>query len=1536
MSMAAVFVGDESLLVQCAEQWLSGGESILAVATADPHTAAWATEKGVPVVQPGEGLAERLPQGFDFLFSIANLRMIPPAVLGLARRAAINFHDGPLPRYAGLNAPVWAMIAGEPEHGITWHLMTEKADQGNILVQKTFPIEADDTSLTLNARCYENALESFDEVLRLIRRDGLYGRQQPDSGGSYFGLGARPAHFAALDFTQPPDALARLGRALDFGQYDNPVAWPKLVVGDRVVYVGEIHVHDDAGSEPPGNVRAIEGSQIVVSAQGGAVALSHFRDAAGNALAVADVAERLRLAPGRSIQPDAETLSTLTEIAAATRHDAFWAKRLRKAEPAPAPLAAACEAGSTAPHARRLSDGRGHAAALAAFGLWLARLSGKRELWLQASAELPETALHRALLDSRLPARLVVDERQGFGALVEAAERELQRLKTRSSFSRDLVGRTPGHSPTPFSVGVHLSGESEPLGDRRLRLDLGLEGATLRLHEHAYGERTADDIAEQIRVLCEAGERDPARPAGDLSLLSEAARAELLETFNDTFVPQDAALATTVFGDFERRAAEHPDVEALVFADKHLSYGELNRRANRVAHRLLSVGVEPQSLIGVFLPRTDDLVVAVLGILKAGCAYLPLDPAYPADRLAYMLEDSSARWAVTTSALQHDLPQGVSALPLDADAELPRQSTENPGRAVSPEHLAYIIYTSGSTGKPKGVMLEHRNVTNFFVGMDARVPRFETNTWLAVTSLSFDISVLELLWTLGRGFKVVLASENRADLSKHVEQGGLSLEMSLFYFSSDEGGVGAEKYRLLMEGARYADDNGFVAVWTPERHFGAFGGLYPNPSVTSAAIAAITKNVQIRAGSCVLPLHEPARVAEEWAVVDNLSGGRVGISFAAGWHPHDFLLKRESFKERKAVMLSDLEVVRKLWRGEKVEFQSPVGPTAVQSWPRPVQAELPVWLTAAGNVETFVAAARSKAGILTHLLGQSLPELQGKIAAYRAEWKRLGHPGDGHVALMLHTFVARTDEEAKRIVREPMKQYLKSSINLIAEHAWSFPAFKRSADPNASLSDNFGSLAPNEMDALLDFSFERYFETAGLFGSEERCLATLRQAEAIGVSEVACLIDFGVPVDAVLDQLPRLKSVKERAARPPQLDKRDFSLAGQLLRHRATHLQCTPSMGRMLLTDEGSQSALVGVKAWMLGGEALPPSLVQQIRSATGAAIINMYGPTETTVWSSTDRIVGDEVTLGKPIANTQMYVLDAQQRLLPRGAEGELYISGDSVARGYLNRPELTAERFVENPFVERRGARMYRTGDLVRYREDGRLSFLGRTDDQVKIRGHRIELGEIEAAISAVPQVLQAVVVARHDTPGDARLVAYYRVAEEAPGGEATVVVLSESALRSQLSARLPDYMVPSHLIPLKRFPLTPNAKVDKKALPPPGATQPRAAKAFVAPQSETETGIIAVFQRVLGLEGVGATDNFFELGGHSLLAVQAHREICQSLDLKLSITDLFRYPTARSLDEHVRGALDQSTQEGTARADARRAALERRGSLRRARRG
>jgi amino acid adenylation domain-containing protein len=637
-----------------------------------------------------------------------------------------------------------------------------------------------------------------------------------------------------------------------------------------------------------------------------------------------------------------------------------------------------------------------------------------------------------------------------------------------------------------------------------------------------------------LRALCEA----PSRPVSQLPLLTEPERRRMLVDWNATAAdyPRDA----TIHRLFAEQVVHTPEATAVTFGDTRLRYAELDRRSSRLAARLVASGVGPETRVGLYLERSAELVVGLLGILKSGAAYVPLDPAYPAERVAFVLADAGVSALVTQEHLAAELPDPRCPVLWidDAAAAAETLPAREPVQDIDPASLAYVIYTSGSTGRPKGVMIAHGSVVNFFASMDRRVGAEPPGVFLALTSVAFDISVLELLWAVTRGFHVVVHS------------------------------------------------------------------------------------------------------------------------------------------------------------------------------------------------------AQSTAAI------------------------RAGDP--------------------------PRRQ-------------------------------------------------------------------------------------------------PAARTVPE-----------------QIAAHGVTHLQCTPSLAQGLLVDLAAlhaERALAGLRALLVGGEALPTPLAARLSACAPGRVINMYGPTETTIWSATHAVGPDEagtvVSIGTPIGNTALYVLDAGLEPVPVGVTGELYIGGAGLARGYHGRAALTAERFVPDPFAGR-GARMYRTGDLARFRDDGSIDFLGRVDQQVKLRGFRIELGEIEATLAEHPGVHEVAVAVREDRAGDQRLVAYVVPRGlEPPDAE---------ELRRLARRRLPDYMVPSAVVALEAMPMTPNGKLDRKRLPAPVADRAELPDEYVAPRTPVEDGVARLFGKLLGHDLVGAHDDFFALGGHSLLATQVASQLHAMFHVELPVRTVFEARTPARLAEHI----------------------------------
>ena len=784
---------------------------------------------------------------------------------------------------------------------------------------------------------------------------------------------------------------------------------------------------------------------------------------------------------------------------------------------------------------------------LAGFEVWLHRLTGQSDIVVgvlaagQAATEQYNTVGHCVNL---LPMRSSVSGERSFKDYLQSRRAQILDDYDHQQFTFGTLVQKLSIPRDPSRI---------PLVPILLNIDQGLDNAKLHFHglevELFSNPRSfenfelfvnATEMAGKLTLECQYNTNlfdaetircrlaefetlltglvtDSSQAIAALPLLPTAER-ENLEKWNQT---QSAYLDhLCVHQLIEEQVKLTPDAIAVVLEDHQLTYQKLDQQANQLAHYLQSLNIRAESLIGISMERKPEVLVAMLGILKAGSTYVPLDPTYPSDRLAFMMKDAGIDLLITHSDVIANIPTAsAKAICLDQEWKtIQDYSVELPPHLVSPDNLAYIIYTSGSTGTPKGVQVSHRGVVNFLTSMRSAPGMISGDVLLSVTTLSFDIAVLELLLPLTVGATTVLVDR-----------------------------------QVAMDG------------------------------------------------------------------------------------------------------------------------------------------------------------------------------------------------------------------------------------------------------------------------------------------------------------------------EALLDAMERFK---------------------------VTVMQATPATWRLLLAADwqGCQNLKI-----LSGGEALPSDLAYELVQRA-QAVWNLYGPTETTVWSTRYQLEAHSVRplIGQPIANTQIYLLDNSLQPVPIGVPGELHIGGAGLARGYLNRPELTAEKFIANPFDPTSNTRLYKTGDLARFLPNGQIECLGRIDHQVKVRGFRIELGEIEAIMLQYPTVKEAIAIVREDAPGEKRLVGYF-VAQ--PSVDQTDII---AQLRRVLKAQLPDYMMPTVLMALDQMPLTPNGKVDRRALPQPDAA--RSTVSYIAPQTVLEAEIAEIWAQVLNLDQVSIEDDFFELGGYSLLAMQVITRLRQAIQIELSLRTLFEAPTVAELAERV----------------------------------
>ena len=780
---------------------------------------------------------------------------------------------------------------------------------------------------------------------------------------------------------------------------------------------------------------------------------------------------------------------------------------------------------------------------LGGFDTTLSRLSGQSQVVIgipaagQSVDDLDTLVGHCVNL---LPLRFDIDPSQSFATLIGASQEILldaidhQRYTFGTLLKKLHVDRDPSRLPlvsVMFTIDQAIDGDSHgfpglatefatnprtfenfELFVNAVQLDGGLQ-LECQYNTDLFDAATIRRWMQGYELLLRNAVQRTDEVMGSLPIVG----SEAMQALHALQPPATAYEILGMHQLFEAQCDRTPQRIALRFQQQALTYAELEARSNCIADLLRNRGVRQGALVGLAVDRGVDMLAALLGILKTGAGYVPLDPAFPADRLSYMVSDAGLAALVTqrSHASRFDL-RGRPVLALDAlQEELAQVSASRggvEGQGIDPESIAYVIYTSGSTGKPKGVQVPHRAVANFIAGMQVRPGITADDKLVAVTTLSFDIAVLELMLPLSVGAEVVLA-------------------------------------------------------------------------------------------------------------------------------------------DRQTAM-------------------------------------------------------------------------------------------DGELL-------------------------------------------------NALLRDS-----------------------------------------------------------------------------------------------RATLMQATPATWRVLIDAgwRGGDSFSV-----LCGGEPLPPDLANALLTRCGA-LWNLYGPTETTVWSTCARIeeAAKGISIGTPIANTTVWVLDAQCQPSQLGVPGELCIGGDGVTLGYLGREDLTADRFIKDPFSNQPGAKLYRTGDRGRWRADGNLEHLGRLDFQVKVRGYRIELGEIEAALAACQGVAQAVVLVREDRPGDVRLVGYVVAG--------TGTVLDEKTVLESVKGALPDYMVPQHLVVMASIPLLPNGKIDRKSLPVPDLAA--RSEALVLPRNDLERALASTMSQVLGMPEIGIHDNFFSLGGHSLLAAQLTSRLNRELGLSLTLRALFDGPTVAKL--------------------------------------
>jgi amino acid adenylation domain-containing protein len=801
--LTCFLIGETSLLIQCGESLLKRKHQILGVISPDRAISQWANENGIPYIEAKKDWKAFLGQySFDYLFSIANSLRLPPEILRIPRQLAINYHDSPLPKYAGINATSWALMNREKTHAVTWHVMSARFDEGDILKQFPVDIAENDTAFTLDAKCYEAAVDSFIELINELSEQRVKPIKQNLEERTYFSRSKTPMAGYIFSWNRCALDIDAFVRALNFGLYRNSLGTPKFAIESDLIIVSKLEVLDSLSEFPSGTITAIEPSFIKISTASYDVALHQVLTVDGQNLSISELVTQFGLHEGyqfKDITPDlAKDVETFDSLI--SKHEAFWVDRLTTLQPITVPYAK-----STASHLKPkcyvdvnvplppnvitfLEEchpewNRGDFM-LAAIVAYLARLGGIgcfdigfRDIDLQRQLSRIEN-----FFASYIPCRIDINFEQNFEEVFAAVRRQVELIKRRQTYTRDIAVRYPELQkalswqrqqlfPVIIEQVQNLADcEKQPSNALILVIPEDGKECCWIYDSEIFDDRSIERMLRQFETFVqsivtqlEGIAANPIQPISELPLLTQRERHQLVVEWNNTTkdYPQDKCIHQL----FEEQVELTPDAVAIVFEGEQLTYRELNARANQLAHYLLSLGVEPEVLVGICVERSLEMVVGLLGILKAGGAYVPLDPAYPGERLAFMLEDSAVPVLLTQQRLVDRLPQQETQIVcLDTQWEaIAQYSSKNIACGVNAENLAYVIYTSGSTGKPKGVTIQHRSLVNYTTAVSIEYEIEKRDRVLQFASISFDASAEEIYPCLTSGATLVLRTDSMLD-----------------------------------------------------------------------------------------------------------------------------------------------------------------------------------------------------------------------------------------------------------------------------------------------------------------------------------------------------------------------------------------------------------------------------------------------------------------------------------------------------------------------------------------------------------------------------------------------------------------------------------------------------------------------------------------------------------------------------------------------------------------------------------------------------
>ncbi|WP_454674681.1 amino acid adenylation domain-containing protein [Achromobacter pestifer] len=1494
----------------------------------------WAAKAGIQQYSLSDAVKLESQFSADILFSIGNYSVIPDSLLKRARRMSINYHYGPLPEYSGLHVPAWAVHDRATDYAITWHRIGEIIDGGSILKRMPVPIESTDTALSLGLKCDETAIQSFGTLVDDLAAGREQETPQDLSRRRYFSRHSQISAEGLIDWNQDAEQIAALVRATDNGPFSSPLVWPKVLIDDRILAVRKASIGARAAGATPGDVLAVDANGASIATGNRAIRLESLCTLEGADVSLADLVNAGSLQAGASLASADEPARAQVTVAgtAASEATAFWRGQLAAYQPYRLPYSRpASPEINTAPIVGKLPaapKGRDQEQAFveqAVGGLctFLARASGVTDVHVAIAAACADVAPeYRDVFCAWTPLLVQVDPAASVSRNLEIIAKTLRDSCAHGLIRRDLIGRDAGLAGrfqrgelTPDVLVSSKVPASYASDEARPALEFvvlpGSDAFELHFNPRKITRRTAAQLAAQWADWCRRLPDAASLTPGELDALPASEKQALLETFNNT--GNEAALGAVVHQLFEQAAAQHESRVALRCADQEMSYGELNAAANRLASALRQKGVKRGQLVGVCLDRSIDMVVALLAVLKSGAAYVPVDMDFPAERIRQMLEAAQPALLIAPPAARTSGLRAWADRCLDIEAALAdaKADSANPPSSAQAEDLAYVIFTSGSTGKPKGVEVTHGALGNFLLSMRTEPGCDAADSLLAVTTISFDIAALELFLPLISGASVVIARQQES--------------------------MDGQTLLALMQRHAVTMMQATPTTWQLLLQSGWQQG------------ASSLK--RILCGGEALPRQLADELLARAESVWNMYGPTETTVWSSVWQVRpgeDIVIGKPIANTQLYVLDANLSLVPAGFPGELCiggagvarGYHKDAAQTRAQFGPNPFA---PGSLYRTGDLACF-----KEPGKLV-VLGRN--DGQIKLRGFRIELGEVEDTVASHEDISRAVVVGRNDQLVAYCLRNSAPsgamQDRRAENTAVTEwrDVWDRAYEPGAADPSFNTAgwhnsydglpfsaDEMRDWQKSTVDRILSNAPERVFEIGSgtglvLFGVAPK----VSQYRAIDASSQAV-----EKTNRHLSGLPQASCEHRLASDLPDVEPGSFDTV--VINSVAQYF---PNAGYLLSVLDWATKAVTQGRIFI--GDVRDLSLLE----AFHADVANFQGlcslsadelnrRVQRALRSERELVLSPEFFANLPTAYPQITRVEVALRdggyvneMTRFRYDVTLHI-GVSVPASARGKPQAMAAQDwkkdrLDLPALAKRLAK----GDkqlTVANIPNGRLADVQqRVGHVLSVKpaagpGQWVDPRDLKQAAEAAGYQMRMLPSRERDIwafdavfwkPGAqpdftwqaARPMdrdALSQFANQPTAGAPPRPVL-QRVLRPWLETRLPGYMIPDFFVELDEFPLTPNGKIDRKALPEPTEVMLEPA---VQPTNELEQQLQAVWADVLGHDRIGINDSFFKIGGNSLRVVRVQAELQKLLGRNVSTSTLYEHFTIKDLAAYLAG--------------------------------